>query len=42
MIRRPLNSRFNQKVLDQIKVTTLRDKPWPVGVPIQLADSALR
>lgn len=36
MIRRPLNERFAQKVLDGIKTTTIRDNPWPVGVPIML------
>ena len=36
MIRRPLNERFAEKVLAGIKTTTIRDKEWPVGVPIML------
>ena len=36
MIKRPLSQRFHQKVLDGIKVSTIRPNPWPVGVPIQL------
>jgi len=36
MIRRPLNERFADKVLAGIKVTTIRDKAWPVGKPIML------
>lgn len=36
MIKRPLNRRFRQKVVDLVKVTTIRDKEWPVGVPIML------
>lgn len=36
MTRRPLNIRFADAVPSCIKTTTLRDKPWPVGVPIQL------
>lgn len=36
MIKRPLNERFGPKVLDLIKFTTIRDKPWPIGVPIML------
>lgn len=36
MIKRPLHSRFNSAVLCGFKVTTIRDNPWPVGVPIML------
>ncbi len=36
MIRRSLNERFAGKVLSKIKTTTIRDKAWPVGVPIML------
>ncbi len=36
MIRRPLAEQFHQKVLDGIKVSTIRPNPWPVGTPIQL------
>lgn len=36
MIKRPLNSRFRDLVLTDTKTTTIRDKPWPVGVPIML------
>lgn len=36
MIRRPLNPRFEQPVLDGIKTTTIREKPWPIGKPIML------
>ena len=36
MIKRPLAEQFHQKVLDGIKVSTIRPNPWPVGVPIQL------
>jgi hypothetical protein len=36
MIKRPLNARFPDLVLDEIKITTIREKPWPVGVPIML------
>lgn len=36
MIKRPLNERFRQSVLDGRKVTTIRDNPWPVGQPIML------
>jgi hypothetical protein len=34
MIKRPLHPRFNQAVLEGRKITTIRDKPWPIGVPI--------
>jgi len=36
MLKRPLNPRFTQPVLDGIKTTTIRDKFWPTGVPIML------
>ena len=36
MIRRPLDRCFRQKVLDMVKVTTIRDQAWPLGVPIML------
>lgn len=36
MIKRPLNEGFRDKVLEEIKFTTIRDKAWPVGVPIML------
>lgn len=36
MIKRPLNIRFNQAVLEGRKFTTIRGNPWPVGVPIML------
>lgn len=36
MIKRPLNSQFSKKVRDGIKITTIRNKPWPIGVPIML------
>lgn len=36
MIKRPLNPRFREAVLADGKTTTIRDKPWPVGVPIML------
>ena len=36
MIKRPLNSRFSNAVLEKRKITTIREKPWPVGVPIML------
>jgi hypothetical protein len=32
MIRRPLNSQFNDAVLSDIKITTIRKKPWPLGL----------
>jgi len=34
MIRRSFNTRFRQPILDGIKITTIRDNAWPVGVPI--------
>lgn len=36
MTKRPLDRGFREKVLARIKITTIRDKPWPVGVPIML------
>jgi hypothetical protein len=36
MIKRPLHLRFSQAVLRGEKTTTIRDEPWPVGVPIML------
>lgn len=36
MIKRPLNSRFREAVIAGTKTTTIRDKAWPVGVPIML------
>ena len=36
MIKRPLNCRFREQVLADKKTTTIRDKAWPVGVPIML------
>lgn len=36
MIKRPLNARFREPVLRDEKVTTIREKAWPVGVPIML------
>ncbi len=36
MIRRPINSQFSAAVLEGRKYTTIRDNPWPTGVPIML------
>lgn len=36
MLKRPINSRFREPVLRDEKTTTIRDKPWPLGVPIML------
>lgn len=36
MIKRPLHRRFGTAVPEEVKTTTIRDKPWPVGVPIML------
>ena len=36
MIKRPLNERFSRAVLEGRKITTIREKPWPVGTPIML------
>lgn len=36
MIKRPLHPQFREPVLRDEKTTTIRDKAWPVGVPIML------
>lgn len=36
MLKRPLNTRFNAPLLAGVKCTTIRDTPWPVGVPVML------
>lgn len=36
MIKRPISARFRDAVLAEQKTTTIRDTPWPVGVPIML------
>jgi hypothetical protein len=36
MIKRPLHHRFSEAVLEGRKITTMREKPWPVGKPIIL------
>ena len=36
MTRRPIDARFEEAVLTGRKFTTIRDKSWPVGVPIML------
>lgn len=36
MLKRPLNSRFSNAVVDGRKVSTIRATPWPVGKPIML------
>ena len=36
MIKRPLDPRFSAAVRDGRKFTTIREKAWPVGVPIML------
>jgi hypothetical protein len=36
MIKRPLNARFSDAVREGRKITTIRNKPWPVGRPIML------
>lgn len=36
MIKRPINPQFADAVLTGRKFTTIREKPWPVGVPIML------
>jgi hypothetical protein len=36
MIKRPLNPQFSDAVREGRKSTTIRDNPWPVGVPIML------
>ncbi len=36
MIRRPIDPRFETPVLTRRKISTIREKPWPVDRPIQL------
>ena len=36
MIRRALDPQFNTAVLEGRKTSTIRENPWPVGVPIML------
>ena len=36
MIKRPLDPKFSDAVREGRKVTTIREKPWPVGKPIML------
>ena len=36
MIKRPLNKRFSQAVLDGRKTTSIRKNPWPVGKLVML------
>jgi hypothetical protein len=36
MIKRPLNPRFSSAVLKGRKVTTIRERSWPIGKPIML------
>lgn len=36
MIKRPLDGRFGNAVIDGRKFTTIRDKCWPIGPPIML------
>jgi len=36
MIKRSINPMFNDAVLERIKVTTIRENPWPVGKDIML------
>lgn len=36
MLKRPLNPQFSAAVREGRKFTTIRKKPWPVGVPIML------
>lgn len=36
MIKRPIHERFNRKILDGIKVTTIRGNAWPVSQDIML------
>lgn len=38
MLKRPVNSRFNDRIRAGIKITTIREKPWPVGKPITLSN----
>jgi len=36
MLKRPLDPRFSDAVLEGRKFTTIREKPWPIGKPIML------
>lgn len=36
MIKRPIDQRFSDAVLNGRKITTIRSNPWPIGVPIML------
>lgn len=36
MIKRPVNEGFDLAIFEGRKITTIRDKAWPVGVPIML------
>jgi hypothetical protein len=36
VIKRPLNVRFRDNVMAEVKTTTIRNNPWPVGKPIML------
>lgn len=36
MLKRPLHKRFSVAVREGRKTTTIRNTPWPVGVPIML------
>ena len=36
MIKRPLNSRFSDAVREGIKITTIRDRAWPIGKSVML------
>ena len=36
MLKRPLDPRFRDAVLEGRKITTIRDKPWRTDVPIML------
>jgi hypothetical protein len=36
MLKRPLHTQFREPVLRDVKTTTIRDKAWPVCVPIML------
>lgn len=36
MIKRPLNAKFSNAAREDWKITTIRDKAWPVGKPVML------
>lgn len=36
MIKRPLNARFTELVKSGVKTSTIREKPWRIGIPIML------